>query len=204
MSSPTQQKFDELVKEVYWDTLKPLGFKKKANNFYIFTGEIGKIINIQKSMYGTKDDIRFTINIGIFSPEIWLDLYNYQNKPVPVFPTEPDCIVRKRIGSLLKQGDIWYDHSDTGDLTALRDNQRRQLKEVILPYFATINTNEDLIQMLDKEPSHTYNPIARLILLAALKRTDAAKKVMEELLNGNPSHNQKIMIMEKAKAYGLL
>lgn len=49
--------------------LKPLGFKKKENNFYLKLDTIGQIINVQISRWGNKDNISFTINAGIFVPE---------------------------------------------------------------------------------------------------------------------------------------
>lgn len=63
MNTETQEKFDRIIKESFTEILKPLGFKKKANNFYLPLEKIGHIINIQKSYYSPKDDIRFTINV---------------------------------------------------------------------------------------------------------------------------------------------
>jgi hypothetical protein len=52
-------KFDRIIKEGFHELLKPMGFKKKANNFYL---------------------IRFTINTGIFVPEFWVVFYDYRDK----------------------------------------------------------------------------------------------------------------------------
>ncbi|WP_409050306.1 DUF4304 domain-containing protein [Sphingobacterium sp. 2149] len=49
MKTETQEKFDRIIKESFIEILKPLGFKKKANNFYLPLEKIGHIINIQKS-----------------------------------------------------------------------------------------------------------------------------------------------------------
>jgi hypothetical protein len=204
MKTPSEEKFDELIKEVFAATLKPLGFKKKANNFYINNGEIGKIINIQKSSANSRDHIRFTINIGIFSPEYWKVRFNYQDKPdVPAFPTEPECIIRNRIGDLLKQNDTWYDVTDAIDLGSLKNIQHRNVKEIILPYFAAINTNDDLLREMSKG-ARTESPIARLTLLGELKRTDAAKEELEKLLSTEIRPNHKRIITETARTYGLI
>ncbi|CAM3654706.1 DUF4304 domain-containing protein [Sphingobacterium prati] len=93
MKTETQEKFDRIIKESFIEILKPLGFKKKANNFYLPLEKIGHIINIQKSYYSTKDGIRFTINVGIFSPEYWLACYNYHNEEIPAFPAEHECLI---------------------------------------------------------------------------------------------------------------
>ncbi len=48
MKSPIQTAFDELIKNSFHTTLKPLKFKKKGLNFYRNLSEIGHIVQIQK------------------------------------------------------------------------------------------------------------------------------------------------------------
>src|SRR5690606_39920920 len=119
MKTETQEKFDRIIKESFIEILKPLGCKKKANNFYLPLEKIGHIINIQKSYYSTKDDIRFTINVGIFSPEYWLACFNYHNKDVPAYPTEPQCMIRERISSMRGLPDSWYNITTMTDVEEL-------------------------------------------------------------------------------------
>ena len=92
MKTVSEAKFDQIIKESFQELLKPLGFKKKANNFYLQLDGLGQIVNIQKSNYGTKDSIRFTINTGIFVPEYWLAYCNYRIVGNPEYPTEPECL----------------------------------------------------------------------------------------------------------------
>ena len=74
MKTKAEMKFDRLMKEGFHDLLKPLGFKKKASNFYLQTQDLGHIINIQKSSFYSKEKIHFAINIGIFLPQYWSGL----------------------------------------------------------------------------------------------------------------------------------
>jgi len=67
-----------------------LAFKKKGNNFYLQLDNIGQIVNVQKSMWGNKSKIDFTLNIGIFVPEYRRAYYKF-DKPTPNYPTEPDA-----------------------------------------------------------------------------------------------------------------
>lgn len=115
MKTLTQIKFDSIIKCGFHEILKPLGFKKKAHNFYIQLEDIGQIINIQKSQWGSKDCISFTINTGIFVPEYWLGLDYNKNKELPKYPTEPECFIRKRIGEIRQQNDTWYKIEDDTD-----------------------------------------------------------------------------------------
>ena len=71
MKTDTQIKFDTIIKEGFTPLLKPLSFKKKALNYYRQLGEVGHIINIQKSIYSYRNHIKFRINTGIFEPKFW-------------------------------------------------------------------------------------------------------------------------------------
>ena len=59
MKTDTQIKFDTIIKEGFTPLLKPLSFKKKALNYYRQLGEVGHIINIQKSIYSYRNHIKF-------------------------------------------------------------------------------------------------------------------------------------------------
>ena len=76
MKSESEQKFDTLMQACHL-ILKPLGFKKKGNNFFRKKDGFGQHINFQKSPFGTKDNISFTINTGVFLAEYWREMeYN--------------------------------------------------------------------------------------------------------------------------------
>lgn len=72
MKTAAETIFDRIIKEGFQEYLKPLGFKKKGNNFYLQLPDVGQIINIQKSMYYSKSQIEFTINTGILFRNIGL------------------------------------------------------------------------------------------------------------------------------------
>ena len=61
MKTVSQIKFDSVIKEGFQELLKPLGFKKKANNFYLQLDSLGQIINVQKSRWGTREISRLAI-----------------------------------------------------------------------------------------------------------------------------------------------
>ena len=111
-----QEKFNNVVKEGIAPILKKNNFKKKGLNFYKDLGDIGHAIKIQKDKWNSKDEVRFTLNIGIFSKPYWFAKYNYDNEiPHPTFPQEPVSIVRKRIGDI-KYGYDYFDNTISGDL----------------------------------------------------------------------------------------
>ena len=58
--------FETIVDNLF-ECLVPCSFKKKGNNLYIKINQNYGIVSFQKSTYSTKETIKFTINIGIYS-----------------------------------------------------------------------------------------------------------------------------------------
>lgn len=148
MKTETQEKFDKIIKEGFQEILKTFGFKKKANNFYLQLEELGQIINIQKSKWSTKDEISFTINTGIFVPEYWSVFYNYQNEEILKFPTEPVCLIRKRIGELRNQKDTWYELKNITNENVIVEEMKSNILDFIFPHFEKLNTKKNFYQKL--------------------------------------------------------
>lgn len=202
MKTASEIKFDKIIKEGFHEILKPLGFKKKASNFYLKLDTIGQIINVQKSIYGNKDSISFTINTGIFVPEYWLAFYNYSDKGLPEYPTEPECLIRKRIGKLRNQNDTWYDIKEGTDEQQLITEMRKNLKEYILPYFNRLNSTEKLLQELDKADI-MLAPLGKLIIYGEFKQLDKAKREYERLLSNKINPHFLLTLKEYGHKYGL-
>ncbi|MCM5530307.1 DUF4304 domain-containing protein [Parasegetibacter sp. NRK P23] len=203
MKTGAEIKFDKVVKDGFHEILKPLGFKKRANNFYLKLDTLGQIINIQKSSFGNKDNIRFTINTGIFVPEYWLAFYNYSDKGLPDYPTEPECLIRKRIGNLRNQHDTWYDIQERTDEQQLIAEMRKNLADFILPYFNRLNCTEKVLQELD-DANMVLTPLGKLIIYGELKKIDKAKREYEGFLNDKNSNPHFLMrVREYGQKYGL-
>ncbi|WP_273209750.1 DUF4304 domain-containing protein [Runella zeae] len=205
MKTISQIKFDRIIKNGFHEILKPLGFKKKANNFYLKLGNIGQIINVQKSQFGDKHSIRFTINTGIFVPEYWLAFYNYSNKGLPDYPKEPECLIRKRIGDLRNQHDTWYDIEEQTDEQQLINEMKKNLTNFILPNFDRLNSTKKMLQELDKldKADMRMTPLGKLIVYGEFKQFDKAKREYEELMNDKPTPQFLITIREYGQKYGL-
>lgn len=68
---------------------------------------------------------------------------------MPSFPTEPECLIRKRIGELRKQHDIWFDVDAKADEGKLISQMRENLERFILPYFDTVSTTQDALSLIE-------------------------------------------------------
>lgn len=202
MKTTAELKFDRIIKEGFHEILKPLGFKKKGNNFYLQLPELGQIINIQKSAYYSKEKIHFTINTGIFIPEYWLAFYNFHDGTPPVFPTEPECLVRKRIGNLRNQKDTWYDITEATDENGMISEMKENLELFILPYFNNLKTINQFLELIETENllSRAYD---KLIVYGEFKLSDKAQNEYDKLLKETRNPYTLESIKEYGQKYGL-
>jgi len=204
MKTFTEAKFDTIIKEGFHEILKPLGFKKKVNNFYLQLQDLGQIINIQRSSFNSKEHINFTINTGIFIPEYWLAYYNFHNGVVPTFPTEPACAIRQRIGKLKYKGyDKWFDVNTETNVSDLMEELKDCVLNYILTYFNSINNKAAVLQILgDKTVS--METFGRLIIYGEYKEFAKAQAEYERLLNDRYTNfNFKDSLNEYKAKYGL-
>jgi hypothetical protein len=105
-----QQSFERLVREHLSPLLKQHGYKKVGLTWRIRREEPPRawgVVNVQKSRWCTRDDITFTVNLGVY----------WDGAPVPVRdpvgaqgPAESCCQVRERIGLLQdRPADRWWE-----------------------------------------------------------------------------------------------
>lgn len=198
MKTLTQAKFDRIIKTGFHEILKPLGFNKRNYNFCRKTRDLAQVINIQKSVFYSKDHIHFTINTGIFLPELWIGWTYFQSKEIPDFPAESSCLFRKRIGELRNQKDIWYDIVESTDESILIYEMQENLREYILPYFDKLSTKMEFLNRLGNIENYYLTSLGKVILYVELNLFDKAKAEYKKGIkeDRNPSY------IEMFKEYG--
>ena len=129
------------------DFLKDDYFKKRGNHFFKSNGSIGYCMNIQNDKWNDANQIRFTLNVGIFTDAFWLKSLDFKKTGIiPTFPKEYECAIRERIGDLLPvKEDKWYCITSGTDVMKLWSEIERDLNEYIQPFFARYNTESDVI-----------------------------------------------------------
>ena len=199
MKTATQIKFDTIIKEGLTSLLKPLSFKKKALNYYRQLAEVGHIINIQKSSYGDRDNIRFRINIGIFEPKFWLGYYDFKHTgQVPDYPTITVCIIRKTINNLRGRNHLWYEVDENTNEQELIKRLQEDIQQYILPFFKQYNSVEKIFYSADS----IFPPFGALVFYGAHGYTEKAQKEYDKFLKDiNPLAER--ILKAYAKKYSL-
>jgi len=204
MKSEIEQEFETIIKNCFQTVLKPLGFKKKGNNFYRKLQDLGQIVNVQKSKFNSKEHISFTINTGLFIPEFWLIFYNYQGKSVPDYPTEPECTIRQRIGKLKYNNlDKWFEIDNNSDFSKLNHELNDSVVNFIIPYFEKTKTKNNIIQLL-QDKSVGLEKFTRLVIFGEYNELIKAQQEYENLKQDKYIfNNHKSTLKEYKEKYNL-
>ena len=135
------------VFEKITDYLKDNDFKKRGNHFFKSNGSIGYCVNIQNDKWNNANQLRFTLNVGIFTEAFWLECGDFKNTGmIPTYPKEYDCAIRYRIGDLLPvKEDKWYCIISGTDVLKLWSEIERDLTGYILPFFIRYNAASNVM-----------------------------------------------------------
>jgi len=166
--------------------LRQVGYRKKGRTFNksLDSGLI-HVVNFQmgrRSLSG-----QFTINLGIFIPEIYKLLWFWEEDE-PKFVDHGDCEIINRIGDLKPSSeDLWWD---------LKKNTRRLSKTIMvhldkygLPYLNKLNTQEDIIQEWNKHGDTVgFNHRSGLSVAILLAKSGQEEKAQSLLINEYELH----------------
>jgi hypothetical protein len=146
LKTVVQAQFDYLVAKVLWPLFKSRGYHKTGHNFRYYNPlGWGKIVNVQKSAWGDRHNIRFTVNTGLYLVEaerIWT------GRTMEEKFLEPNCLIRARVGPLKEEGDLWYDLTEQTVVEALYEQVKDDLVTYVLPYLDRMESLEAIIGYL--------------------------------------------------------
>lgn len=197
------QRFSNVLKEGFSPILKELGFKKKAQNYFRQGKELSHIINIQKDKWNSKEKIKFTINIGIFSDKFWLAEYDYDNvKILPKIPSEATAIIRKRIGDLKYDHDYWYTVEEQRLEWSLIDEVKTDLEKYVIPFLDQFLSMQQLIEYLTNNITEGANEYCLFVTLAEEGMKAQAQNIFDQLIK-NRSELQLENLIETGKKYSM-
>ena len=96
--SEVARRIDEVIRTGLAPALKAQGYKKAARTFRRREPGHTLVVNVQGSSWNSDADGSFTLNLGVYFPTVvpFLDWMRAVERP-----TEPDCVVRQRIGFVM-------------------------------------------------------------------------------------------------------
>lgn len=124
------------------EILKPAGFKKKDNNFFKQENDVYLIIQLQSSIFSSQNDLRLTVNLGIFSTLIKQSFSSFNN------PSLINSHWRERIGFLTKENlDKWWTISNFEEAEKAGKEISNLLQEKALSVLYSLNSTANLISL---------------------------------------------------------
>ena len=107
MSNVLDNRLNAILKKEVTPLLKALKFKKRRLTYSYGFDELCWLVNIQKSQWNDQEESRFTVNCGVYIPNI-LSVYS-NNISELTSPSIMHCACSARIGMLMPEKiDIWW------------------------------------------------------------------------------------------------
>ncbi len=170
MNTVLNKRLNSILKNPFTQYLRSLGFKKSKYNYLRNLGELAWIINVQKSQFNDKEMTQFTINGGIYVPEVFSIYSNTENISKPQIE---HCSCSVRIGMLTEfRKDIWWKlkQSDSikNDFKIAEDTQEK-VEKYLIPFLGKFKNLFDIADFLESELDYQRNqyfPISKAQRLA--------------------------------------
>jgi hypothetical protein len=154
-----REKYDGMVRQQVGPWLRERGFRKQRNRFRRIGDDGWQVVDFQASQWGTRDDVRFTINLWVGVAEL--------------AEAEPDAQIQQRVGALLPGGeDRWWEVDPETDLTDLAEEVRQVLRDRCLPWLDARSSLDRLMTLArdtpDDFPGYALGRFRMLLNLAGL------------------------------------
>jgi hypothetical protein len=155
--------------------LKPRGFDRRGNTYERVRDGRHELIHIQPNKWNNRYGGSFTMNLGIFIPDVDRIASLY---PLREAPREADCQVRCRIGELGRDGlpldrasvdpwRGWWEFAAATDLSTLGTELRPWVEHNALRFFDNLSTGTDILARLRLYPAPPERVGLREVALAA-------------------------------------
>src|SRR5215210_8176954 len=133
-SVTARQRYDEMLRDEVGPWLRERGFRKRRNRFRCVDDQGWQVVDFQASQWGSRDDVRFTINL-------WIGVTELQ-------AVESDAQVQQRVGALLPGGeDHWWSVDDATNTSALATELREVLGTRCLPWLDARRSLDQLMRL---------------------------------------------------------
>lgn len=162
---------DAVVAQGLAPLLKSHGFAKAGRSFHRRRGERWQVVNVQASSGNSAAQARFTLNLGLYVPEIEALA---GHSPPAGKPKEYDCTLRERIGLLMPQArDHWWTLAPDSDPASLAPELAEAFAAYGLPWLEGHADLAGIAARLADAPTI----LAAAAALAAGDREAAARRI---------------------------
>jgi hypothetical protein len=163
-------------------SLKENGYKKQSFTFRQFNTDHIKVVNVQGSPWNSRDETKFTINLGVYFPGA---IKFHDRVTVKEKPYEYDCLVHQRIGFLMPvKRDFWWSIVDKTDIAKLSNETIdvwRKYGQPWLKRYSDLNNARDFFM----ENGYNFPFLAAVFSLALSDKFKAAEYLKLAILQSS-------------------
>jgi hypothetical protein len=168
----TRERYDGMITTTVGAELHAREFRKGRNAFFREIGRGWQLIDFQASQFGTRDEISFTINLGISFGE----LRTGEKGP----PSLGRAHIRQRIGRLLDANeDFWWNLDRASDFDAVATEVNIALVSKGIPWLEARSMLDQVLAETRRDPSFIES--WHLARLSALTERSAQPELAGEL-----------------------
>ena len=180
-----------IIKNCIKPLFKEAGFTIKNTTFYKSLEYCLLIVDIQSSRYNDADKVRFTLNYGFYSQELYEIWYN----SAPKQPKASYGFYNGRIGEFLPNETDWYEITQQTNPEELLSVINQDIQEYFLPALQRFSSLDSLLQFTDVKDNGI---LAHLFLLKKSGQWEKAKNREDALLKQieDASLNKECLIKE--------
>lgn len=172
--------FDQILKGTIIPFFKDFGFKRKSQNFYRQTNDIGQCFNVQRSQWNSYDDcVSLTFNLGFFSQEI--DRIVRDKAGMIEFPKTVDCFIQNRLGIYTHGRDHWYNLARNIRKDDVMSQVEKDLAHHLRPLFEKFTSLEVLKELVDKDEKNISPVFHPYYLIAFYMTTGQSEKGIQRI-----------------------
>jgi len=155
--------------------LRAAGFSKRRNSFARSNAGGWELIDFQASQFGTRDNVSFTINLGV----VFTEISGLEGRTA----TLGRAHVRQRIGPLLgHRQDKWWDLDAGSDYDAVAADVAAALRSTAIPWLEGRTTLAQVLEGVRSDPTGFLESwhLGRLsVLLEGSGRQDEATELRD-------------------------
>lgn len=156
MTSPLEQRFNNVIKKALTGPLALHGFRKRSRVFMRRFDTLAWVIDVQRYKYNTQEEITFTVNCGIYVPRV---LSLYAGLPEPANPNSTHCCICTRIGMLAEEpSDEWWTIQDEIQIAEdehITDDVRERITIYMLPFLERFPSTYEVAHFLEEPRDKT-------------------------------------------------
>ena len=144
--SPPAWIFKLLLDEVL-AVLKPVGYRRQGSNFILREKDAIGLIGLQRSIFNSKSDVKFTANVGVMFEkciEPWCNSVSVVKRPSAMY-----LHVNERLGFLMPEHcDRWWEIRADTNASDLVNDFVPKVSEYAVPFVQRHLKVEDVLDML--------------------------------------------------------